>query len=83
LGILLLVDRKLQNVEQVAVNGLSKLTYIDKVQNGAKVVEENEKVTIAGEVDRVYSNVPEEVSIEIENKPAFKIVKNGMKDTGK
>ncbi|KAJ2963031.1 hypothetical protein NQZ79_g1919 [Umbelopsis isabellina] len=72
---------RVPNIEQVAVNGLSKLTYTDKVQNGAKVVEENQKVTVAGEVDRVYTNVPEEVSIEIENKPAFKIVKTGMKDT--
>lgn len=59
------------------------MTYIDKVQNAAKIVEENEKVTFAGEVDRVYANVPEEVTIEENGQAKYRIVKNGMKDTGK
>lgn len=71
-----------QDINKVAVNGLSKLTYIDKVQNGAKAVEENEKITIAGEVDRVYANVPEVVTIEEDGQPRYRIAKTGMKDTG-
>jgi hypothetical protein len=59
------------------------LTYIDKVLNAAKVVEENQKVTVAGEVDRVYVNVPEEVTIEEGGQPKYSIVKTGMKDTGR
>ncbi|CAO3688124.1 unnamed protein product [Umbelopsis ramanniana] len=72
---------KISDISKVAVNGLSNLTYIDKVQNAAKLVEENEKVTFAGEVDRVYANVPEEVTIEEDGQAKYLIVKNGMKDT--
>ncbi|GAB5592458.1 hypothetical protein Unana1_07358 [Umbelopsis nana] len=69
------------DVSKVGVSGLSKLTYTDKVQNGAKAVEENEKVTIAGEVDRVYANVPEVVTIEEDGQPLYRIAKTGMRDT--
>jgi D-hexose-6-phosphate mutarotase len=73
----------LQDISKVAVNGLSNLSYIDKVLNGAKVVEENQKVNIAGEVDRVYVSVPDEVTIEEDGQAKYRIVKTGMKDTGK
>ncbi|KAH8549578.1 galactose mutarotase-like domain-containing protein [Umbelopsis sp. PMI_123] len=72
---------QVSDISKVAVNGLSNLTYIDKVLNAAKVVEENQKVTVAGEVDRVYVNVPEEVTIEEGGQPKYSIVKTGMKDT--
>ncbi|TPX67243.1 hypothetical protein SpCBS45565_g03937 [Spizellomyces sp. 'palustris'] len=48
---------KVQEIATVAVVGLNGYPYVDKVANGARAQETRERVTIAGEVDRVYEGV--------------------------
>lgn len=62
---------------------MTSVEYIDKVQNGAKVTENNEKVTIEGEVDRVYKNTQDKVILEIGDGSLIQLEKSNLKDTGK
>ncbi|KND04684.1 glucose-6-phosphate 1-epimerase [Spizellomyces punctatus DAOM BR117] len=48
---------KVQEIATAAVVGLNGYPYVDKVANGAQAQETRERVTIAGEVDRVYEGV--------------------------
>lgn len=73
----------LQDVTKSKVEGLTSCEYIDKVEAGAKSVEKNEKVTIAGEVDRVYKKVQDKILLETGNGSSIQIEKNNLKDTGK
>ncbi|KAI7861876.1 galactose mutarotase-like domain-containing protein [Spinellus fusiger] len=68
------------DVTQVAVHGLVGCPYIDKVANGEKALESREAVTIEGEVDRVYSNVPDHLSVKI-GEGGINIEKINLKDT--
>ncbi|KAI7908181.1 galactose mutarotase-like domain-containing protein [Cokeromyces recurvatus] len=69
------------DITKVAVQGLTSCEYIDKVQNGINVTEENEKVTINGEVDRVYKKVQDKVLLEVNNDSTIQIEKFNLKDT--
>lgn len=51
------------NVQLAAVQGLSGLVYIDKVQSGARYVEEASELRLDGETDRVYLAGPRQVTI--------------------
>ncbi|KAF8468892.1 galactose mutarotase-like domain-containing protein [Kalaharituber pfeilii] len=65
---------------KVAVTGLNGVTYKDKVQGGATITEANTNVTITGETDRVYAQVPGEVIIESDGKPMYKVVRTDLDD---
>ena len=54
---------KVGNIQQVKVLGLEDLEYIDKPDGGAKKTQKG-AVTFASEVDRIYTNVPNELAIE-------------------
>lgn len=62
---------------------MTSCEYIDKVEAGAKYTEKNEKVTIAGEVDRVYKKVQDKIILEVGDGSSIQIEKNNLKDTGK
>ncbi|KAF1799732.1 galactose mutarotase-like domain-containing protein [Mucor lusitanicus] len=66
---------------KAAVEGLTSCEYIDKVQNAAKFTETNDKVTISGEVDRVYKKVQDKVLLEVGNGSSIQIEKSNLKDT--
>jgi len=51
------------DIQQVKVIGLEELEYIDKPDGGAKKTQKG-AVTFAAEVDRIYTNVPNELVIE-------------------
>jgi len=54
---------KVGDIQQVKVIGLEELEYIDKPDGGAKKTQKG-AVTFASEVDRIYTNVPNELVIE-------------------
>ncbi|ORY30473.1 apospory-associated protein c [Rhizoclosmatium globosum] len=56
-----------ENIDQTKVKGLQGKLYDEKINNKFKVVEENELVGIASEVDRVYYNVGNAGAQIIEN----------------
>jgi hypothetical protein len=47
------------------------------------LTENNEKVTIGSEVDRVYKKVQDKVLLEIGDGSSIQIEKSNLKDTGK
>ncbi|KAI8095527.1 P-loop containing nucleoside triphosphate hydrolase protein [Thamnidium elegans] len=72
---------RVTDVTRTQVQGLTNCEYIDKVNAGAKLVEENEKVTIDGEVDRVYKKVQDKILLEVGDGSSIQIEKNNLKDT--
>ena len=62
---------------------MASCEYIDKVANAAKFTENNDKVTINGEVDRVYKKVQDKVLLEVGNGSSIQVEKSNLKDTGK
>lgn len=54
---------KVGDIEKVKVLGLENINYIDKVDGGTEKLQQGE-VTIASEVDRIYTEVPNELVIE-------------------
>ncbi|KAI9319100.1 galactose mutarotase-like domain-containing protein [Dichotomocladium elegans] len=69
------------NIAAVSVAGLSGVSYIDKVENGAKSAEARDVITIASEVDRVYCDAPDKLQINMGGSEAVIIEKFGMRDT--
>lgn len=58
------------------------LTFIDKVQNGAKATESRDEVTVSSEVDRIYCDVPDKLQVNLGESNVVHIEKFGLKDTG-
>lgn len=65
----------------VRLKSLKGLKFIDKVANGNLGTEEREEVDfLAGEVDRVYSNVPSEIEVSLGNANRLTIKTEGLPD---
>lgn len=71
-----------QEISGVSVKGLKGLTFIDKVQNGAKATEYRDEVTVSSEVDRIYCDVPDKLQVNLGESNVIHIEKFGLKDTG-
>ncbi|KAF2020883.1 galactose mutarotase-like protein [Aaosphaeria arxii CBS 175.79] len=73
---------KVQDISKVAVNGLLGVQYVDKVLNASTHTESNSSVTISGEVDRVYSSIPQDTTSVLEDgKPRYDVVRDNLQDT--
>ncbi|KAI8885651.1 hypothetical protein K501DRAFT_293338 [Backusella circina FSU 941] len=72
---------ELPDITKVKVQGLSTLEYIDKVQAGAKAVEDRQEITIDSEVDRIYKNVNGLIVLDVGNGSTIQIEKSNLKDT--
>ncbi|KAG0169698.1 hypothetical protein DFQ28_007046 [Apophysomyces sp. BC1034] len=57
---------KVPDIAKVSVDGLTSRTYHDKVQGG-KHVETREQITVSSEVDRVYCDVPDQLTLNTGN----------------
>jgi glucose-6-phosphate 1-epimerase len=51
------------DITRARVEGLRGLTYVDKVRDNERALEENESVVIGGETDRIYMHGPPDVTI--------------------
>lgn len=69
------------DVNKVAVTGLTGVSVKDKVTK-TDYSETSKDVTIASEVDRVYENVAEPVSITSDGKTLFEITRKNLDDVG-
>jgi glucose-6-phosphate 1-epimerase len=66
----------------VAINGLLGVEYIDKVLNASTNQQKDESIKITGEVDRVYSSIPQDTTSVVEDgKPRFDVVRDNLSDT--
>ena len=64
----------------VAVTGLKGVTYKDKTQGGAQVTDVSEEILVAGEIDRVYANVPGIVEVKDGEETLFTIQRSNIDD---
>lgn len=58
------------------------MEYVDKVLNASTHSQKDESVTITGEVDRVYSKIPQDTTTVVEDgAPRFDVVRDNLQDT--
>ncbi|KAF2796197.1 galactose mutarotase-like protein [Melanomma pulvis-pyrius CBS 109.77] len=73
---------KIKDISKVAINGLLGVEYVDKVLNATTHSQKDESVTITGEVDRVYSKIPQDTTTVVEDgAPRFDVVRDNLQDT--
>ncbi len=70
----------MQNVQGVSISGLKGLSYDDSVSK-TSTFESRDSVTIAQEVDRVYKNVPDSLTVDLGQGTVVALQKTGFKDT--
>lgn len=68
------------NIDDVRIRGLSGLSYVDQVRNRQRMIEEDDDVSLRGEVDRVYMNAPDQLTIVDAGRRTFHIRKNYLND---
>lgn len=75
---------RVQDVTKVMLNGLKGHYLVDSLEKNKRSTEARNHVTISGEVDRVYENTPDILSLEetAADGSCLVIVKNNFKDTG-
>lgn len=54
---------RVDDVRQARVEGLRGVPYVDKVDDGARKVEDRDAVTVTGETDRVYVGAPDRLRV--------------------
>ena len=71
--------RTSQNISDVSVSGLEKVTFADKVGGGKK--EESEAISVSSEVDRVYHvELSQGIAISEKGKPRFEFTRDMLPD---
>ncbi|KAG5357996.1 Glucose-6-phosphate 1-epimerase [Yarrowia sp. B02] len=70
---------RVPEIASVEVTGLQATEVKDKV-TVSSYVEQAAKVTVSGEVDRVYENVPGPVNVDVDNKPYLTVTRDNVKD---
>ncbi|PVI05099.1 galactose mutarotase-like protein [Periconia macrospinosa] len=72
---------KVNDISKVAINGLTGVSYIDKVLD-ASTHSQSGSITITGEVDRVYQSIPQDTTSVVEDgTPRFDVVRDNLPDT--
>jgi len=73
---------RVKDVTTTKVIGLAAVEYVDKVLDAKTHTQSTPEITITGEVDRVYSKIPQDTTTIIEGgKPRFDIIRDGVTDT--
>ena len=68
-----------QDISNVSVSGLEKITFADKVGGGKK--EDSEAITVSSEVDRVYRVDPsQEIAVSEKGKTRFEFTRDMLPD---
>jgi len=74
---------RVKDISQVSISGLENATYVDKVDNASTKKDSSSSLTIAGEVDRIYTPVggPSTPIIVSEGgKKSFEIVRDNLEN---
>jgi glucose-6-phosphate 1-epimerase len=73
---------RVADVSRAGVTGLAGVEYVDKVLDGRTHTQATNEVTIGGEVDRVYANIPQNTTSILEGgRPRFDIIRDNLPDT--
>jgi glucose-6-phosphate 1-epimerase len=72
---------RVDDILQTALAGLQHTRYQDATANNTEVVDQGERLTIAGEVDRVYMSPPATLHLLENNVPTLRIQHEGFSDT--
>ena len=74
-----LIVRGIQDISDVSVSGLEKVTYADKVGGGK--TKDSEAITVSSEVDRVYHVDPSKgIAISEKDKTRFEFTRDMLPD---
>lgn len=72
----------MQDISKVEVTGLLGVEYVDKVLNASIHTQSDNSLKFTGEVDRVYSSIPQDTTSILEDgKPRFDVIRDNVKDT--
>jgi glucose-6-phosphate 1-epimerase len=69
------------NIRDTRLLGLKNVRYQDATAGNVELVQQEDLLTIPGEVDRVYLSAPKEVLLTENNSPALSIRQSGFEDT--
>ena len=70
------------DIGKTTVSGLTGTNYIDKVLDAKEATESESAIKINGEVDRVYSKIPQDTtSILVNGQSRFDVVRDNLSDT--
>lgn len=73
---------RIADISKTTVSGLMGVQYVDKMLNATTHTESNSQIKFTGEVDRVYSNIPQDTTSILEDgKPRMDVVRDNLKDT--
>lgn len=73
---------RFQDISKVGIKGLLGVSYVDKVLNATTHTESSDEIRISGEVDRVYSSIPQDTTTVVaDGKPRFDVVRDNLSDT--
>ena len=54
---------RVSDISQASVNGLSGLKYLDNMKNRQQGNDEQQKVNVNGEIDRIYVQAPDTIKV--------------------
>ena len=72
---------RVNDILKTELVGLQNTHYQDATANSIEVVEQGERVAIAGEIDRVYMSPPASLHLLEDNIPTLRIEQSGFSDT--
>lgn len=72
---------KTSDLANVGVTCLKNVTYTDKTKEGQpQIAEDQDPVKIVGFTDRVYTNAPDTLTVQVEKNRSVKLTKSNMAD---
>jgi glucose-6-phosphate 1-epimerase len=69
------------NIQDTHIRGLKNVHYQDATAGNVERIQQDDLLTIPGEVDRVYLSSPNEILLIENNLPTLSIQQNGFEDT--
>jgi len=73
---------RIQDISTTTITGLSGVEYVDKVLNATTHTQASNEIKIEGEVDRVYTKIPQNTTTILEKgTPRFDVVRDKLVDT--
>ncbi|KAF1823618.1 galactose mutarotase-like protein [Dissoconium aciculare CBS 342.82] len=73
---------RVEDITRTQINGLGSATYVDKMLNATTHQQSTPSLSIAGEVDRVYTGLQQDTtSVVQEGRPSLDIIRDNLADT--
>lgn len=71
-----------KDISATSVTGLLGVSYVDKVLNATEHQQSNNEIRFEGEVDRVYTSIPQDTTSILEGgKPSLDVTRDNLVDT--